>query len=66
MKNIASNETSSFDITGDWLNKEHCHLTFRLNEDGMGDTEIDYKFDLYDLVFLRNVLNEFIDSCPKE
>jgi len=66
MKNIASNESQSFDITGAWINKEQCHLTFHLNEDGAGDTEIDYKFDLYDLVFLRDVLSEFIDSSPKE
>ena len=66
MPNIASNETQSFDLTGSWVNKEHCHLTFRLNEDGSGDTEIDYLFDLYDLVFLRDVLSEFIDSSPKE
>jgi len=65
MTNIASNETASFDLTGKWI-KEGCHLTFRLNEDGMGDTEIDYVFDRYDLVFLRDVLSEFLDSAPKE
>jgi hypothetical protein len=66
MKNIASNETQSFDLKGSWISKEHCLITFHLNEDGMGDCEIDYPFDLYDLVFLRDVLTEFIDSCPKE
>ena len=66
MTNIASNETSSFDLIGKWINKEYCHLNFRLNEDGMGDTEIDYNFDKYDLVFLRDVLTEFLDSQPKE
>ena len=66
MKNIASNETSSFDVVGNWINSDECHITFRLNEDGMGDTEIDYVFDHYDLVFLRDVLNEFLDSHPKE
>ena len=66
MKNIASNETQSFDITGKWANAEHCHITFHLNEDGMGDCEIDYLFDRYDLTFLRDVLTEFLDSQPKE
>ena len=66
MTNIASNETASFDVRGKWVNKEHCQLTFHLNEDGHGDTEINYMFDLYDLVFLRDILIEFIDSCPRE
>jgi len=66
MKNIASNEEQSFDLTGKWVNNEHCHITFRLNEDGMGDTEIDYLFDRYDLTFLRDVLSEFLDAQPKE
>ena len=66
MTNIASNETSSFDVVGKWVNSEHCNITFSLNEDGMGDTEIDYNFDKYDLVFLRDILTEFIDSQPKE
>lgn len=65
MMNIASNEDASFDVTGSWSG-EHCHLTFRLNEDGMGDTEIDYKFDRFDLTFLRDVLTEFLDSQPKD
>lgn len=64
MKNIASNETSSFDLTGLWTNNG-CHITFKLNEDGMGDTEIDYVFDRYDLTFLRDVLTEFLDAQPK-
>jgi hypothetical protein len=65
MKNIASNEVSSFDLTGNWT-PNGCHITFKLNEDGMGDTEIDYVFDHYDLTFLRDVLNEFLDSKSKE
>ena len=64
--NIASNEDSSFDVVGRWINNEHCHLAFRINEDGMGETEIDYNFDRYDLVFLRDILTEFLDSQPKE
>ena len=66
MTNIASNEDSSFDVTGKWITKEHCHLTFRLSEDGMGECEIDYDFDKYDLTFLRDILTEFLDSQPKE
>jgi hypothetical protein len=62
--NIASNETASFDVVGQWIDADQCHLTIRLNEDGMGDTEIDYLFDRYDLVFLRDILTEFIDSQP--
>jgi hypothetical protein len=65
MKNIASNETASFDLTGQWT-PHGCHITFKLNEDSLGDTEIDYVFDHYDLVFLRDVLSEFLDSQPKE
>jgi hypothetical protein len=66
MTNIASNEDSSFDVTGKWISKELCHLTIRLNEDGMGDCEIDYDFDKHDLAFLRDILTEFLDSQPKE
>jgi hypothetical protein len=66
MTNIASNEDSSFDVTGSWVNSDHCRITFKLNEDGMGDTEIDYNFDRFDLVFLRDILTEFLDSQPKE
>lgn len=64
--NIASNEDSGFDVVGNWINKLQCHLTIRLNEDGLGETEIDYLFDRYDLVFLRDVITEFLDSQPKE
>ena len=66
MTNIASNESSGFDVTGKWISPTHCHLTFRLNEDGMGETEIDYDFDQYDLAFLRDIISEFIDSQPRE
>jgi hypothetical protein len=64
--NIASNEISAFDVTGHWTDSDNCHITFKLNEDGMGDTEIDYNFDRYDLVFLRDILTEFLDSQPRE
>ena len=60
--NIASNETSGFDVTGKWISSDQCHLTFRLNEDGQGECEIDYQFDQFDLVFLRDVITEFLDS----
>ncbi|CAB4202710.1 hypothetical protein UFOVP1369_34 [uncultured Caudovirales phage] len=66
MTNIASNEDSGFDVVGKWISREHCHLTFRLNEDGMGETEIDYDFDKYDLAFLRDVITEFLDTQPQE
>jgi len=64
MTNIASNEDSSFDLTGKWINKEQCHLTFRVNEDILGDQIVDYVFDKYDLVFLRDIITEFLDSQP--
>lgn len=63
MTNIASNEVSNFDVTGVWNNNQ-CHLTFRFNEDGQGDTKIDYAFDQYDLEFLRDIIQEFLDSQP--
>ena len=66
MTNIASNETSSFDVVGGWINKDQCHLTIRLNEDGMGDCEIDYLFDQFDLEFFRDVITEFLDIQPQE
>jgi hypothetical protein len=62
--NIASNEDSSIDITGRWINQDQCHITINLEQDGMGETEIDYAFDLADLVFLRDIITEFIDSQP--
>ena len=64
MTNIASDESSGIDITGAWISPELCHLTFRLNEDGAGETEIDYAFDQYDLEFLRDIIIEFINSQP--
>ena len=64
MTNIASNEDSGFDVVGKWISPELCHLTIRLNEDGMGETEIDYDFDQFDLAFLRDVITEFLDSQP--
>ena len=66
MTNIASNEDSSFDVVGGWINKDQCHLTIRLNEDGMGDCEIDYLFDQFDLEFFRDVITEFLDIQPQE
>jgi hypothetical protein len=66
MTNIASNEDSSFDVVGKWISPELCHLTFRLSEDGMGECEIDYDFDKYDLAFLRDVITEFLDIQPQE
>ncbi len=66
MTNIASDESSGFDVTGKWISNTHCHLTFRLNEDGMGETEIDYDFDKFDLEFLRDVITEFLDTQPKK
>lgn len=64
MTNIASNETASFDVTGSWTAPDVCHLRFCLNEDGLGECEIDYKFDSHDLVFLRDIIQEFLDSQP--
>lgn len=64
MTNIASNETASFDVVGQWTDPEHCHITFTLNEDGLGECAIDYRFDQFDLVFLRDIINEFLDSQP--
>jgi hypothetical protein len=59
MTNIASNETSSFDVSATTVPDLGTHITFRLNEDGMGDTEIDYVFDQADLENLINYLIEF-------
>jgi hypothetical protein len=64
MTNIASNETASFDVTGSWTPANTCHLKFCLNEDGLGECEIDYQFDRYDLEFLRDIIQEFLDSQP--
>jgi len=65
MTNIASNEHSGFDVVGHWLKADQLHLRFRLNEDGAGDTEIDYVFDRQDLAFLRDILTEFLDTEPE-
>jgi len=62
--NIASNEEEGFDVTGRWINSEQCRLTFRLNEDGLGETEIDYNFDQFDLEFLSEIITGFLDSQP--
>jgi hypothetical protein len=59
MTNIASNEHSSFDISTTTVPELGLHITFRLNEDGMGTTEIDYVFDQYDLENLIDYLTEF-------
>jgi hypothetical protein len=59
MSNIASTETSSFDVSATVVPELGVHVTFRLNEDGMGDTEIDYVFDQYDLENLIDYLTQF-------
>ena len=59
MTNIASNEDSSFDVTATPVPELGLHVTFRLNEDGMGTTEIDYVFDQYDLENLIDYLTQF-------
>ena len=64
--NIASNEDSSFDMTGRWISNDLCRITFHLSEDGMGECEIDYNFDRYDLVFLKEIIESFLESQPKE
>lgn len=64
--NIASNEEQSFDMTGTWVSSNLCRIAFRLNEDGMGDTEIDYSFDRHDLEFFRDIISGFLESQPKE
>ena len=60
--NIASNETSGLDVVGKWIKPDEFTLNIRLNEDGMGDTEIDYIFNRIDLEFLRDILTEFLDA----
>jgi len=64
MTNIASNETQSFDLTGSWLTASTCDLTFRFTDDDAEDLKIHYNFDRYDLEFLRDVIQEFLDSQP--
>jgi hypothetical protein len=59
MTNIASKEDSSFNATGSPVAGVGVHITFRLNEDILGDTEIDYVFDQYDLENLINYLTQF-------
>jgi hypothetical protein len=61
--NIASNETESFDVTGQWLSPGQLHINIRLNQDGAGDTEIDYVLDSFDLAYLIQYLESF--STPK-
>lgn len=61
--NIASNETQSFDVTGRWLSADQLHVNIRLNEDGAGDTEIDYVLDPFDLAYLIQYLESF--STPE-
>jgi len=59
MTNIASNEDSSFGVTATPVATLGTHITFRLEEDGQGTTEIDYVFDQYDLENLINYLTQF-------
>jgi len=59
MTNIASNEDSSFNVTASPVATLGTHITFRLEEDGQGTTEIDYVFDQYDLENLINYLTQF-------
>jgi hypothetical protein len=63
--NIASNEEQSFDVTGKWLGENKLHVNIRLNEDGSGDTEIDYVMDRYDLAYLIDYLVSFAITEPK-
>jgi len=66
MKNIASNEDSALDVIGRWKARNVLPLQFILNRDEGRPVVLEYTFDRYDLVFLRDVLNEFLDNEPKE
>lgn len=64
MNNIAAGESASFDLTGRWIDEELCELLFTENNDQLGITQIRYQFDRNELVFLRAILTEFLDSQP--
>ena len=59
MINIASNESSSFNVTVSPVATIGVHITFRVNEDILGDREIDYVFDQIDLENLIDYLTQF-------
>ena len=64
--NIASNEDSGIDVTGYWLDKDQLHVNFRFNSDYNEDIKIDYIFNIDDITTLRNLLDHYITTQPKE
>lgn len=51
--NIAHREDSSLDVKLKFIEKDVVHFQIRLNEDGAGETEIDYYFtqeEVYTLI----------------
>lgn len=64
--NIASNEDSALDVIGRWKKRNVLPLKFILNRDEGRHVVLEYQFDRYDLEFLRDILNEFLNSEPKE
>lgn len=64
--NITSDETTSIDIGGFWLNDNTCHVGIRFTEDDRDDIEFHMMLDHDELIALRNYLNDKIGSQPEK
>jgi hypothetical protein len=64
MRNITSDETSSVDVGGKWLDPEMCHVGFRFTEDDEEDVEFHMLLDRADIEVLREFFNDILGTQP--
>jgi len=57
--NVAHREDSSLDVKLKFIEKDVAHFQIRLNEDGAGETEIDYYFTQEEV----HTLIEYLDGA---
>jgi|TARA_R110000822_G_scaffold53146_3_gene137140 hypothetical protein len=57
--NIAHREDSNLDVKMKFIEKDVVHFQIRLNEDGAGETEIDYYFTQEEV----HTLIEYLDGA---
>jgi hypothetical protein len=64
MQNVTSDETSSVDVGGKWLDAEMCHFGFRFTEDDQEDVEFHMLLDRYSLETLRDFIDYKLGTQP--
>jgi hypothetical protein len=64
MEPITSDETSSVEVGGKWLDGEMCHVGFRFNEDDEPEVEFHMLLDRYSLEALRDFVEHKLGTQP--